>query len=179
MVEGSLMSVGQRHHIDEDPRYIDTTGILFVASGAFVGITDTDLRNLRPQDIRRRLMNENVIIAHDVINFGFVPELVARFQVTVQFMDLTTDELCQIMTAPDTSPITVWVNHFEELGKKLVVEPAAIRAISSRALMLELGARGLQQILFELLAEISYGFETSEEGSYTLTEQEVMKGWRN
>jgi ATP-dependent Clp protease ATP-binding subunit ClpX len=157
---------------------LDTAGILFLASGAFDGITSQKIRNERPDRIQRALRSSDAIIPADLVTYGLLPELVARLQTLVRFDALSTEELEAIMTNRRVSPAEVWRNHFRTLGKTLAIEGRASRAIAEHAEMLGMGARGLQQVLFPLLADVAYDFETSERKRFVLKERDVMKGRR-
>jgi ATP-dependent Clp protease ATP-binding subunit ClpX len=177
MAEGSRVAVGQ--NTTGDPtRFIDTTGMLFILGGTFAGLDDKRLRNQRPAAIRRGLTDSELVLSQDLINYGFLPELVARFQILIRYQDLTEDHFQQILQNEGISPIGIWDNHFSGMNKRLTVTPEAIDAITRLASKLALGARGVQQILFSLLAPAAYEFETSDQEEFTLTEDRVMKGWR-
>jgi len=177
-IEGTVMSVGQTRHTDRQRRHLDTSGLLFVASGAFDAIETPRIRNQRPDRLQRTLRSSEGIISADLISYGFLPELVARLQTIIRFVGLTVDQLENILRNSEITPIAVWKNHFARLGKELIVTDGALRAVAQRAEELALGARGLQTILFPLLSETAYDFEASNDEKFVLDSQNVHRGRR-
>jgi len=155
LCEGSTASVGVRSHSGESTssRSVDTSGILIIASGSFDGIEQ--LRARRPQSIARRPENRNVVMSVDLINYGFIPELIARLPVVVTYGKLTSKDLVAILKNETTTPLAVWRNYARSLGTRLVVEDVALKEMAERALELDLGARGLEQVVFRSLAKIA------------------------
>jgi ATP-dependent Clp protease ATP-binding subunit ClpX len=177
LTDGAVLSVGVRgHQSSETPRSIDASGILIVVGGAFVGIDDNKIRTSRPVPLQRDLgSNPNVIVSADVVTYGFMPELVARLPVIIEYGSLSDQELRQILELPDVSPIQVWREHFKQMGTELIITEDAKEYAVKRAQVLKMGARGLQQVLFQSLAAIAFEIETSEATSYEVSAQRLMK----
>lgn len=144
-----------------------------------MGIDDNKIRALRPAALQRELAktNPNVVVSADVVNYGFMPELVARTPVIIEYYSLSDNDLLQIMNIAAVSSIEVWREHFKLLGKTLVVTEDAKRYAVEKAQFLKMGARGLQQVMFQALAGIAFDVESSQSETYTVTAQNLCK-WR-
>jgi ATP-dependent Clp protease ATP-binding subunit ClpX len=170
LADGAVLSVGVRGHQSQVPRNIDTSGMLILAGGAFVGVDDKGVRSLRSADLARDLAscNPNLVVSEDIVHYGFMPELVARFPVLIEYCQLGADDLLRILDMAEVSPLQVWVDHFAQFGKELLVTEEAKRFAIKRTLALGMGARGLQQVLFPALAGLAYGIEESPVTRYTV-----------
>lgn len=174
--EGSVMGVGTRQHTVERPvRSMDTSGILLIASGAFQGIDNPNIRSKRPQAIVRTLRNPDRPISADVVNFGFLPELVARFPLLIRYNELSASDLHSILVDPKVSPVMVWTRYLSQRGCDLQFEDDALRWVAAQAVSLSMGARGLQQILFPVLADIAYELESTPRERITLSRDDFAR----
>jgi len=172
LTDGSKKGVGVRGHImAEEPRSIDTSGILVLAGGAFFGIDKNEIRTLRPVELQRELAksnNVNTLVSADIISYGFMPELVARLPVIVEYKQLDETDLLNILNNEDVSPIQTWVEHFRLLNKELKFTDDAKNYAVKKAMILKMGARGLQQILFPTLARLAYSLESASGNVVTI-----------
>jgi ATP-dependent Clp protease ATP-binding subunit ClpX len=139
----------------------DTSGLLLIGGGAFVGIDSSSMRSRRPQELSRLLAksNPNVVVSADVVNYGFLHELVARFPIIIELASLTREQLGEILNNDEISPFTIWRSHFESLGKRLVLSEDAREFVLDVADALKLGARGLHQVLFPGMADVAFELE--------------------
>jgi len=170
IIEGSLICTSRGTNRGSGP-IIDTSGVLFLAGGAFTGINDSAIRRLRTVELCRELTHSkqvDSVVSEDIINYGFMPELVARIPILINFDSLNESALLDILNNDNVSPLKVWKNHFESFGKKITFGPDFLSAIASRASKMGLGARGLQQVLFPYLTKHTYEFETSSDQELTL-----------
>jgi len=180
LAEGARVGVGQRRHLgDSSHETLDTSGILMIASGVFDGIKSSKLRSRRPHHIERVLRATDDIISVDIVNFGFIPELVARFPIVIEYHQLEPADLLEILNNPEVSPAHVWISHFAHMEKELIITDEARIAIAKQAAELRMGARGLQQVLFPVLAQVAYDFETSDVRRFELTAERVSVGRRS
>ncbi len=179
LTDGAVLGIAVRGHIGHTdiPRSIDTSGILIIAGGAFVGIDDNRIRTQRPAELQRELSktNPNIIVSEDIVNYGFMPELVARLPVLVEYGPLSESDLLRIMDIPDVSPTQVWIHHFQQLGKELIIAEDAKEYAVKKAQVLKMGARGLHQVLFPALANIAFDIEASSEATYEVTAKKLMQ----
>ena len=159
---------GGRKHPQQETIPIDTSNILFICGGAFVGLDkivenrisssslgfggnpvsqskyDTNyhlLRQVQPQDLNK---------------FGLIPEFVGRLPITVALHDLGEDALVKIMTEPKNSITKQYKKMFDMDGINLVFNEEAVRAVAKKALKLKTGARGLRTILEESMLSLMY-----------------------
>jgi ATP-dependent Clp protease ATP-binding subunit ClpX len=141
--EGAAVPVAVRNHEGHAPPVtLRTRGMLVVASGSFAGIAGDD-----PQQLPE-------LSSLDLIGFGLAPELLARLPIVVQYDALRVAELTEILRDAHLSPLSMWRDYLEGLGVRLTVTDDAIDVIARRALQLQLGARGLQQVVFPVVARL-------------------------
>lgn len=148
----------------EDGRYIDTTNILFICGGAFVGLekimskthgfgfiatSDSD-----DQNILERL-NQRVKPT-DLFEFGLIPEFTGRLPIIARFDDLSREMLTRIMSVPKNAIYRQFVEIFRAEGVELIVAPRVFEQISEIAIEYKTGARSLRGIFEELMTPILY-----------------------
>ncbi|PHN16343.1 ATP-dependent Clp protease ATP-binding subunit ClpX [Candidatus Tremblaya phenacola] len=170
LLEGTTIAVpcyGSKGQPDTEFILVDTSNILFICGGSFESLEKITSQphkkynfgfqpsptELALKDIPHRTKK---ISAKDLIKFGLIPELVGRLPIIEALRSLNVADLMRILT----EPIKALVNQFKVLldseGVRLIVHESALRAISTRALDLETGARGLRSILESLLIDIMY-----------------------
>lgn len=152
-IEGAAVRVGVKQHGKDSPDfYLDTSGILCIASGAFADMGEA--RRRRGHELARfRATAAADVIPQDLIEYGFMPELIARLPVLMQYRDLDVEALRQILADAESGPLRVWQQYFEQIGLRLTVGDDVAQVIAEYAFALKLGARGLSQILFPILAK--------------------------
>ncbi len=142
----------------DDKVAVDTSGITFVASGAFTGLEDVVLRRLRRgHDIDGDRLDEDAyrhLAADDLVNYGMLPEFVARFAVRVGLVPLGRQQMEHLLRHLPTSPLRRTVNLFRLHGIELVVEDSAIEALLELALAENTGARALDEVLGDRLPHV-------------------------
>jgi ATP-dependent Clp protease ATP-binding subunit ClpX len=151
----------------------DTSGVRFICGGAFTGISEPTIRRKRPPEVARRLPTQDIVISADVVSFGFIPELVARLPLIVQFNQLTHQDLREIMDNPIVTPCEIWRRHFQQCGKKLTFEPEALEQVAKSALDLAMGARGLGQVLFGAMVSKAYDMESDPATDFTFSVSDI------
>ena len=157
IMEGSQVKYG-------GTQYLDTTNILFICGGAFVGLEDimaqshgfgfisTD--NADNQRILNRLNTR--VKPTDLFTFGLIPEFTGRLPIIARFKDLTRDMLVRIMTEPKDSIYAQFQDIFRNEGVELSVERKVFEQISEIAIEYKTGARSLRGIFEELISPILY-----------------------
>lgn len=171
IVEGDLVGVqpmGGRKHPEQSLIYLDTTNILFILSGAFVGLEDIVARRMRcgsrrigfRQGATETPEKEKGILRHvtpeDMREFGLIPEFVGRFPVTAHVDQLDRDALLSILTVPEGSLIAQYTELLRQDGVKLNFTPEALETIADAAIEMGTGARGLRLILEKVMRDIMY-----------------------
>lgn len=169
MIEGSIMRVpssNKRKHPNADMAEIDTSSILFICGGAFVGLDKIIEQRLNKRsvgfsaDISTATERENIYhlaTTKDIIRYGFIPEFVGRFGLTVSVEELSVEQLMQILTEPKNSIIKQYEYIFELDGIDLSFEESAIKEIAEQAKLLKTNARGLKNIIEKTL--LPYQFD--------------------
>ena len=204
ILEGSVANVppqGGRKHPHQEFTPIDTTNILFICGGAFVGLdrivarrVDTRVVGFRKADAISQglpLQPDDVdgdadlgllgqVQPHDLIRFGFIPEFIGRLPVCATLSGLDEQTLVQILTTPRNSLVKQYQKLFEYENIELVLDPAAMQAIAKLAVERDLGARGLRMIMEDLMLELMYYLPSQPKRvkRFVVTEQMVLEDQR-
>ena len=177
ILEGTVASVpptGGRKHPQQELLQIDTTNILFICGGAFVGLDKIISDRVGNQGIGFNSeiagptsKDENVllrqVLPEDLNNFGMIPEFIGRTPVITQTQALSEDDLVGILTEPKNAVVKQYRRMFSLEGVELVFESDALHEIAKKALARKTGARGLRSICEELLQQTMFDLP-SEEG---------------
>lgn len=170
IIEGTRASVppqGGRKHPNQEMIEIDTTNILFICGGAFVGLDNiiesrvadhtmgfgASLNSLSEED-RAELLNK--VIPDDLVKFGLIPELIGRMPISVALKELTKDDLKMILTEPKNAITKQFQASFALDDVDLEFTDDAIDAIAATAIKRKTGARGLRAIVEKMLMDIMF-----------------------
>ena len=169
MVEGHWMGVqpqGGRKHPEQPLIYVDTTDILFIGAGAFVGLDGIVERRMGCDRERIGFKNAggNVdesnpyadVTAQDLRDFGLIPEFVGRFPVVTHVDPLDTKALECILTKPKNNLVSQYTELFREDGITLTFDPEAISAAAQLASDTGTGARGLRSIMERAMRDVMF-----------------------
>ncbi|MGL4986709.1 MAG: ATP-dependent Clp protease ATP-binding subunit ClpX [Treponemataceae bacterium] len=170
IIEGTKASVppqGGRKHPNQEMLEIDTSNILFICGGAFVGlekIIETRINThtmgfgakvLAISDQERADLINN-LIPDDLVKFGLIPELIGRLPISVSLNDLNCDDLNHILTKPKNAIIKQFQTSFAMDNVDLKFTDEAINEIAILAIKEKTGARGLRSIVEKLLLDLMY-----------------------
>lgn len=170
ILEGTIASVppqGGRKHPQQENIKIDTTNILFICGGAFVGLDKIiGERNgssglgfgadVMTKSIKNAQNEVKGIQPHDLIKYGMIPEFVGRIPVVVGLKALDEKSLEKILTKPKNAITKQYIQLFKMDGIELEFDKSAIKAVAKKAIELKTGARGLRTILEERMLDVMY-----------------------
>ena len=175
LVEGSVMATrvpGRSYDTQPALRSIDTSGILMIAGGSFDGIDSVGIRRQRSERMRRALGDPTSAISADLVAYGLIPELVARFPVLVRYEQLDAQAIEGILRTADVTPVQVWFDHFTRLGRSLEIGDDVYKEVARQVVALNMGARGINQVLFPVLADVTFEAETATPKPFVLDLEE-------
>ncbi len=166
--------VGGRKHPHQEFTPVDTTNILFICGGAFVGLEkiigrrvgkkslgfkaneEGEKEDAAPTNRKRSFELLSDVQPEDLIKFGLIPEFVGRLPVVGVLEDLDEAALIEILTRPKNAIIKQYQRLFEFENVRLKFSEEALRAISRQAMARKVGARGLRMILEELMLDLMF-----------------------
>ena len=173
LVEGTTCRIppkGGRKHPDQEYIEVDTTNILFICGGAFVGLDKivaerkgksvigfgAGEREERKPSVADGEINPQDIRPEDLVKFGLIPEFTGRLPVITSMLELSEDDLVRILTEPKNSLVRQYQKLLAMDGVELSFEPAALKALAKSALTRKTGARGLRAEMEKLMVDVMF-----------------------
>ena len=188
IIESTVASVppqGGRKHPQQELLHIDTTNILFICGGAFVGLDkiiekrkDTSSLGFggTVDKIGESAGVLNDVQPQDLTKYGLIPEFVGRIPITVSLDALDEDALVKIMTEPKNALVKQYEKLIEMDDCELVVKEDAVREIAKKAISLKTGARGLRTIFENMMLDCMYDIPTETGVEKVIIDADVVKG---
>jgi ATP-dependent Clp protease ATP-binding subunit ClpX len=192
MLEGTTANIppqGGRKHPEQTYIQMDTTQILFICGGTFVG-----LENIIKKRLGRKMIGFNSelsgrtdektefsdiiqqVIPEDIIEFGMIPEMVGRLPVITTLGALDEDALIDILTEPKNALCRQYQKFFEMENAELEFTEGALRALAQKALKHDTGARALRSIAEEMMVDLMYQLpEEPKPAKYVIT-RDIVEG---
>ena len=168
ILEGTRASIppkGGRKHPEQPLVNIDTSGILFICGGTFVGVEEIIQRRISGggmgfgRKVRSKISEETILSSlqpEDLIHYGFIPELVGRLPVITHLDELTEKALYSILTKPQNALVKQYTRLFEMEGIQLKFTASALREVVKISMKKKTGARALRAILENAMMDIMY-----------------------
>lgn len=188
IVEGTIANIppkGGRKHPQQEFLRMDTTNILFIVGGAFIGLDKivearmsgsamgfgARVRTTKDMPLSELLEQ---IQPQDLVKFGLIPEFVGRIPVLTHVEDLDEESLVRILTEPKNALVRQYQKLFALENVKLSFEPEALRQVARKALVRKTGARGLRNVLEHTMLDLMYNLPSMKNVAECIITPEVI-----
>ena len=188
IIEGTVANIppqGGRKHPQQEFLQVDTTNVLFVCGGAFVGLNEIISHRIGrktigfgTQQAASKTQNVSEILRQvepeDLLKFGLIPEFVGRIPVLTTLDELSEDDLVKILIEPKNALIKQYKKLMELEGVDLEITDKASRAIAKEAIKRKTGARGLRAILESVMLDVMYQIPSMDNVKTCVIDENVI-----
>jgi ATP-dependent Clp protease ATP-binding subunit ClpX len=184
IIEGTVCNVspqGGRKHPEQKFLQIDTSNILFIVGGTFVGLDDIIARRNGQKmgfGTVHKSEEDMDVLPEDLVCFGMIPEFVGRFPLIQKLKRLKVEDLIHVLLEPKNSLINQYKKSFKYDNVELEFDKLALEKVAQIAFDFETGARGLKQVMEKVLFDFSFNVDQYKGQTLKITEQDVERSWK-
>jgi ATP-dependent Clp protease ATP-binding subunit ClpX len=193
MLEGTVANIppqGGRKHPEQQYIQMDTSQILFICGGTFVGLEDIIRKRLGKRMIgfgaenspgetaRDRATILQQVQPEDLVEFGMIPEFVGRLPIAATLAPLDVKTLVNILTQPKNALVKQYQKFFRMEGSELEFTDCALEKIAERALKRDTGARALRAVCEEIMLDLMYKLPDAQQGGKFVIDENIVEGRR-
>ncbi|MHC4455946.1 MAG: ATP-dependent Clp protease ATP-binding subunit ClpX [Planctomycetota bacterium] len=192
MLEGTIANIppqGGRKHPEQSYIQLDTTQILFICGGTFIGLENIVKKRLGKKmigfdsELAGRVDEKTEysdiigqVIPEDIIEYGMIPEMVGRLPVITTLSGLDVNALIDILTKPKNALIKQYQKFFELENAQLKFTNEALHTLAQKALKRDTGARALRSITEELMVDLMYQLPDEPKGAKYIITEDIVEG---
>ncbi len=184
--EANIPPKGGRKHPQQEFIRLNTSNILFIVGGAFIGLEKmvearirgnsmgfgAHINNKKEQNLSQLL---DQVIPTDLVQFGLIPEFIGRIPVITHVDELGVDDLVRVLTVPKNALTKQYQKLFEIDGVELNFETEALKAVANKAIERKTGARGLRNVLETVMLDIMYDLPNTAKGKQCIITKSVIE----
>ncbi|SNR77515.1 ATP-dependent Clp protease ATP-binding subunit ClpX [Desulfurobacterium atlanticum] len=187
ILEGTVANVppqGGRKHPQQQYIQIDTSNILFICGGAFVGLEDIIAKRIGKgtmgfnADLNKKKMERDELLKHvepeDLVKFGLIPELIGRLPVIATLSELKEEDLVRILKEPKNALVKQYKKLLELENVELEFTDEALREIAKEAIKRKTGARGLRAIMEKIMTDVMFEVPQRKDVKKVIIDKEAV-----